>query len=317
MQRAHKTRRRPPKRATPDVDVHSLLWKSYLPDELPPPGPVVSKPQTKAPAPTPTLPEILKKNQAKIPKPLLGIAVWNQVCRNNPDSGSRPPALDPALKTLLRNVLDLDADAAFSIRSSSVYKAFPPYPDLVILDSRYVQRHHQGKVDATLEMCVPTPSDGDHSNDKPTTFDRLKTITDPHTWSTCSLFWSRIEGLDLTNIMKKTKTNRWLKAQLRLPGETAATSVPVRLKVIEFTTHNPFNAEIRFEIPGKGPLKLCHGRIVVRKEPGRPGAARIINQKVVQFAPGLLNANALETVKYWLQAETLSLANAVLGGVAA
>jgi hypothetical protein len=285
-----------------------MLWRSYLPDDARSKSLGLLKPHER---PLRSLPEVLEKNQGKIPKPLLGIAVWNQVPSVDPNSRAPAPALDPALEQLLHTVLDLDGRTACSLRASPSYDAFPPYPDQLILDTRYVKQHHGHKAIATLEICVPTPFDPRHPNtDQAAEFDRLKLIADPRTWSACKLFWSQIERCDPSRIVKQPKTKRSINARLHLPGEKGAVSELVRLDIVEFSNDNPLRAHIRFEIRENRLTKLCHGYIGVQKEPGRPGAARVSNRKIVQFAPGWLDNYAFETLRYWLQAETVTLIGA-------
>jgi hypothetical protein len=289
-----------------DADVHSLLWKSYLPQSVRP----------KVPPGYRSLPEILEVNRRKISKPLLGIAVWNQVPIIDPNSSSPAPVLDPALERLLHSILDLDGNAACVLRASPLYDAFPPYPDQLILDTRYTEQRRGHSAVATLEICVPTPSDPRHPNaNLAADFNRFKSIADPRTWPACKHFWSHIEPCDPSRIVKQGKTERSINARLHLPGETGAVSRPVKLEIVEFSNDHPLHALIRFQVHENAEnalIKLCHGHISVQKEPGRPGAARIRNRKIVQFAAGGLEDYAFETLRYWLQAETVTLIDAVL-----
>ena len=130
--RSYKTRRRVTNQEGAIPDLHSTLWSSYRRSD-----------GGSQPAPDPThptlahrpLPALLKRHADKIPRPLLAIAVWNQVPSFNPDVSVAPPTLDDTLEELLASVLDLRPDDACTLRASQLFDAFPPYPDQMILDA--------------------------------------------------------------------------------------------------------------------------------------------------------------------------------------
>ncbi len=310
-QRGHRlsrvrTRSRTNRGKGPDTkqDAHSVLWRSYLPDD----GSSTGGLQTAPPgtASTSSVPEDLERHEARIPKPLLGIAVWNQVPSHDPDAPTVLPRPDPALERLLSRVFGLDIETACALRTSSLFDAFPPYPNQIVLDARYVERRSGHNAVGRLEVCVPIPSNDDQSTDQPTTLGRLKLIVHPQSWSACHLFWPHVE-------QTPPKAKAAIKARLQLPGESGAHAGPVTLNVSEFSDDQPLRTQIRFQIRDTRRIASCHGYIAVQKEPGRPGAARVINQKSVQFAPGSSLAKyAPQTLRYWLQAETVCVVDKVL-----
>ena len=314
--RSDKTGKRATNRGDVTPDVHSMLWSSYFQSD-----------DSSQPVPDPThptlgrgitpIPALLKSHQDKIPKPLLAIAVWNQVPNINPDSNAPPPILDDTLKQLLASVLDLHSDDVSALRANQFFAAVPPYPNQVILDALYVEQPRaEGGASARLEICVPTPlNDDPPRTHQQSTFERLRKIADPRKWSDCHLFWSEIERRDPRSVVKEPKAKRFITARLHLPGKTIASSEKVKLDLLEFSDSNPLRTRLRFKMHENKLIKACHGYITVQKEHGRPGAARVINQKVVQFARSPLDDHTSETLKYWLQAETILLVTSALKGV--
>ena len=264
-------------------DVHVLLWKSYLP------------PQEQTPRLTvaPGVPEMLKESQAQIPKPLLGIALWNQVPHYDGNAAAAPAAL----QSLLHTVLDLSIDDALRMYTdrNGVSFVFPPYPDQVIIDASYESHPSAHGCEATLQICVP--ADLEHVTCM---------MMDPHPWP-CqpapNFFWSRVQAPDAARIGSQLRQPCSIKADLSLPEQPVQS---VTLRVLKLAD-NAFESQLKFEMSANRLLKVCHGEITVMKEEGRPGAVRIINKKAVQMAPDLA-ADAAPLVKYWLQAETVFLA---------
>lgn len=253
----------------------------------------------------PALLQLLARKHSPIPRPLAGIGLWNLVRNKYPigDINSEPlSSFPPILVQLLDQVLGLDAlrDAyrIGAMRTNRRYEVFPPYPDQVILDSRYVEDPQPQGAKARLEICVPT------GKYQLLSFDSLRQIIDPRNWSACSLFWSDIKMAEPT--ADATEVPRSLTARLHLPG-VAVSSETVQLDVLEFSDGNPMRSHIRFAVKKDTLLKFCRGYVTVQKEPGCPGAARVISSKLVQFAQAPLREQASAILKYWLQAEAACL----------
>jgi hypothetical protein len=292
-----------------DADVLNSLWESYLR----PPGTNAGKDQTGNPAAS--VAQCLENIQLKVSKPILALAVWNQVPTNATNSASSSPQLNQALVRLLSSVLDLDAATACILRANPSYVALPPYPNRIILDSVYVEERHRHGAEGRLEVCVPVPF-GNHESDaySDSTYRRLARIADQRTWGACTLFWSRTDKDDPRIIVKRPKHKRSIDAYLRLPGDPGF--LRVILTIREF--HDaPLRTRIRFSIQKHPLIQHCQGQVTVEKEPGRPGAARVINEKLVQFRPeaGDLYQQAGAALKYWLQAETVAFVDKALWSV--
>jgi len=237
--------------------------------------------------------EMLEKQRAQIPKPLLGIAVWNQVPHYDGNAGAAPAALCD----LLRDVLDLSLDDALRIYTdrNAAPVVFPPYPDQVIIDAQYESHGSATECEATVQICVPAE------------LDDVKRLTmHPPPWP-CQpardFFWSRVEAPEATRIPQVLNQPWSIKADLNLP-EQAVQSVTLNVAKL---ADNAFESQLKFEMSANRLLTLCSGAITVMKEEGRPGAVRIINKRSVQVAPALA-VDAAQLIKYWLQVETVCLA---------
>lgn len=259
-----------------EPDLVNALWQSYLPLTSDTP---TKRRSGKVARPKRDPLSILEKNQAAVSKPLLGIAVWNQVraYRGAPDSAP------PALNRLLASVLDLDVGKALRLQQERPDDFFPPAPDQMIYASRYESHEDPAGCKATVEICVPAD------------FDSVKAVVDPKEWPNYSFSWARTNG-------KGAQGKYTIEAQLALPN-VKPTTVTMKAKF----SSDGLTAGVEFEVTKSAVLKVCHGHITVKKERARPGAVRIVSQRVVQFVPEELKEHAAETLKYWLETETVSL----------
>ena len=260
-------------------DPHTAVWSTYLPPDVQ--HPVWGASRRAA------LPDLLEKSLALVPRPLLGIALWNLLPRYDPGRDSPPRAFE----RLLRAVLDLDLKRAQVLRGDRPNAAFPPYPDHVILDARCPQ-HPDASTEATLEICVPT------------SFSELSGIVSPLAWATCNLFWSQIR--ETAPVPALGKHQKYFTANLSLPG--GRTMRPQHVELGADIKTDPLEAQVTFKMGANPLMHACSGSMSVRKEPGRPGATRITSKKIVQFAQSPLKDHPFATLIYWLQAETVSLA---------
>jgi hypothetical protein len=274
--------------ATPN-DVHTALWRCFAKSTGPTGSPtpaLTDAPVLRAAAPL----DILARHLARVPKALLGLAVWQQV----PTGGCNSGAPSAALTSLLHTLLDLDFPTAVYLRSKSPDRPFPPYPDRIILDCRYTHRMRKGEAEATLEICVPAE------------LGALKAIVHPSCWgagSAARFFWSAVHAPPSPS-RANSRTPAWpIRARLSLPGVNACRPVQLRAAFSD----DAFHARIAFEMRPNPLIVACRGDIRVEKECGHPGAVRVINRKAVRFAPGPLHDQAVETLEYWVQAETTLL----------
>jgi hypothetical protein len=220
------------------------------------------------------LSDFLAKSRSAIPRSLLGIAVWNLVLSCEDHSIESPPAL----VDLLHWILELDVDAAVQMRQERPTALLPTFPDLIVFDSQYEPQTSKDGEQATVQICVPSD------------FDVAKQLVQPSHWADRCCLWSRIGEAQAA-------------LKLSLP-----TTEP-RTTQLKNPTHQdgPLEAKLDVDIDAQGLLKLCHGQLTVKKEEGRPGAVRLINQKTVSFAHPPLDQYAAETLKYWLATEAVSL----------
>lgn len=260
-------------------DAHTAMWSTYLRPDVP--HPVWGAPRGAS------LPDLLEKSQAMVPRPLLGIALWNLLPQYDIGRASPPQSFE----RLLRAVLDLDLKRALFLRGDRPNLAFPPYPDHVIIDARCPQQPDRSN-EATLEICVPT------------TLNELSGIVDPLAWATCSLFWSEIR--ETPPVPALGKHQRYFTAKLSLPG--GPTTKPQRVRFGADIKTDQLEAHVTFTMDDNPLMQACRGSISVKKEPGYPGATRIKSKKMVHFAQSPLKEHPFATLMYWLQAETVSLA---------
>src|SRR5262249_31038690 len=251
--------------------VHSALWATYL----------YEQPETmdqelrrrRLPAMTltaVTLTRILERARDDIPAPLLGIALWNLLAFYRRQRPTR------RFVKLLRDVLGLGLDEARHIHREQPHAAFPPYPDLAILNpSLDFDESSDPPRWASLQMCVPTE------------FESLESLIKPSQWhARCNLFWPQLER---TRHDSETFTGA-----LRLPGDARGEPLPVTLLRVE-NTCNQLEARARFRIVRNEGSILCNTALDVKKEPGRPGVTRIELQREILSPETLPRA----TLSYW------------------
>ena len=256
-------------------EVQTALWQCYLPLDS-----VRVLPSPNSLLPLEPLANFLDKSQAAIPKPLLGLAVWNLVlsCEDQPE-GQRTES-PPALVDLLQSILQLDVDAAVQMRQEQPTALLPTFSDQNVVDSRYEQQTSKDGAQATVQICVPFD------------FDAVKQIVQPAHWADHCFLWSRTaDGQPALELSLPTSGPR-----------------PVHLVQPNPNDHDGrLEAKVGVDIDANDLLKLCHGELTLKKEEGLPGAVRLINQKTVSFAHEPLARYATETLKYWLATEAVSL----------
>ena len=204
--------------------------------------------------------------------PLVALALWNLL----PDerAGSAPALL----ARLVRDVLGLGLDEARHRRRGP--NPLPPFLELEVLDANCDAREERdGRTCGAVEICVLT-----HLDD-------LASVAEPTTWlGRCDVFWDRLYGGPSPG------------GVLQLPGGPAL-NVSIETKVREGGLRKEIDVKIR--VDGQD---LAHGKTVLAKERGRPGATRIWHERTVHFGAHLQLENRAAALAYWLQTEAIFLA---------
>jgi len=267
-----------------DQELQTALWRGYF--EGTRKLPLRLGARMRAPDSVLTL---LKRKAARVPESLQGIALWNFLRSYTTNAA---PIDD--LNELLGRILRIDLPEARRIRRERPDDVLPPYPKPLILDTVWQLQDDWGVTTAKLEICLQRR------------FRELRDVANPRSWSRCALFWPRIEGRLPATLPASGAWSGKVEARLNLPGETDEQPLAVTLQA--GISAGPLEVETWFEFEPNDRIEVCRGYVSVRKEPGRPDATRIIQERLVRFAPGTLQRLRRATLAYWLQAETVCLA---------
>ena len=272
--------------------LHTALWSSYAAVPAPPAprkGARRPKPPPRgSPLTVDRVSTVLHAEARRVPRPLLALATANLV-------GSRLRDPGDALDTLAVQLL---GSSVAELRAAHGAYAQP----LLMLAELYGLVDYRwtplpitapGRVGGRLELCVQRP------------FQEMKGVVDPASWfRACGVFWNDTTSGNGRRLAAKRQQNVELEGQLKLPGHTSGNGIPVTIAAT--VTFDGLRGVNRFWITG-GPIDHCRGELTVEKEPGRPGATRVTHEKHVRFAAGPLANFGVETLAYWIQAETLCL----------
>jgi len=124
-------------------------------------------------------------------------------------------------------------------------------------------------------------------------FDQLSWIVEPEQWAQeCPLFWEELE-----------RTSEGMFAgTLRLPGSRTSSRVTLKGTV----KADAMSAAAELEIVSGAPLG---GHVTLHVDAlERPGWTRVVQERDVTFAPGLLHTYEAETLTYWTKSEVACLA---------
>ena len=265
------------------LDIHRALWTTYLVRQRGiAPTDLYNDLNLSAHLKLGTVETLTASDELKIPRSLLGIALWNLLAGYKDEKDEKKaPAGFKDFTTLLKTVLDLDFEQAKALlRSPQVQMVFPKYPAQVVLDASWQLRDDLEAATVHLELSVDQP------------FQLLGQLHAPPSWMQCELFWRNV-----------TKKGDSAAATVQLPDPISAKPIDLELQ-ISGPGDSPFEARTDFAMPKPNAgLEVYRGYLSTQKAPGRPGVTRIISERSVRFAPGILNDFRLMTLAYWLQAE--------------
>lgn len=273
---------------SPRQEIHTALWSSYLRLQQ-----ARSFPPAEAPLPVGALLNVLNVRSAKIPRPLLGLALWNLLPDDPGDAA--PSDLDP----LLRRVVDLSLEQTIRIYSENRSPLLVLGRQYGIEDYtwRWQPQHHLSTANAKLEIAVQK------------TFEEMKDAVFPCRWSSrCPFFWGGLAGPDPAQVKGEGHWS-WkgrVEGPLTLPGGVDE-KAPIPAAVEIELSLNPLSAIVEFAVVKNDVVDVCQGYIRVEKELGRPGTTRITHEKQLRFKPGTFDDYRVRTLAYWLQAETVCL----------
>lgn len=145
----------------------------------------------------------------------------------------------------------------------------------------------QDSVGASLQLCVQHRFE-----------DAVDAVCPAKWFESCDLFWEKQE-------VEPNGGQQAIEGVLKLPEGDAESGIPVTVHVD--VARDKFKITHRYRIVRDGGGEICRGVLDVRKEIGRPGASRITHEKRARFDGGPLFDFGEETLRYWVQAETLCL----------
>lgn len=244
-----------------------------------------------------------KRKRKPIPRVVLGVALWNLAVRHlNPkDVPDADRAAVKDLDALVKDVFGWHLAQLEAMRQQNMNPLLMIARQYSILDYRWEPPQSGAKtVVAKLEVLVQRP------------LEQLKEAIEPATWpSKCALFWADVVPSD-GHVLASRGQNRAVdfKAKLKLPGQGSDNNPAVQVNCKVSKTHLGFTNA--FEIIADRPLQqrpsvICRGSISAEKEEGQPWATRIKHEKRMSLGSGVLDGHEVDTLNYWIQAETVCL----------
>ncbi|MGH7789234.1 MAG: hypothetical protein ACRERC_20360 [Candidatus Binatia bacterium] len=239
-----------------------------------------------------------KEGSRPLPRVLHSVALWNLALRMlDPTSAVTPEdkAVRANLDQLVTNIFRRPLDEISALRKQGID------PLLTFARAHKIDQYvwepptlRDGTVSAKLAIVVQTPVQEIHA------------ALDPVQWTKkCGLFWREITLVDRPDRQRVGPT---LRATLNLPGPAAARAVRVEVSPFDL----PLGFGRAFQIFDAGvaqdPPLLCAGSLTAEKEEGNPWATRIMHEKQIRAESLTLGANVEDTLRFWIQAETVCLA---------
>lgn len=266
-------------------ELHTALWSSFVKLEE-----VNGFPLENAPLSVGEVLEQLNHNMEKIPRPMLGIAVWSLL----PAYLANDPPLHDL--ELLLHYLGIGRSRK---EVEAIYDQ-NKHP-LIALARQYSIVDYSWKLDpqldlntasAKLELCVLMP------------IQALQEIVFPSEWPKYSrYFWGETKPVSAGPADWPKGASRKMTCELRLPGKEAK-RLAATLEVDAALTG--LGAKSTYEIKDT-PFRECRGTFEAAKELGRPGATRITHERSIRFGPQPPTDPQVQMLAYWLQADTVSL----------
>lgn len=240
-----------------------------------------------------------KKGALLLPRVVHSVALWNLALRMLDPSVLNPAelAVRSDLDPLITNIFRRPLDEIRALRQVGID------PLLTFTRAHKIDQYlweppalKDGVLSAKLVVVVQTRVQA------------MEAVFDPEFWQGRNgLFWKDIKSVPRPD---RQREGLAFKATLNLPGPAAAQQTPVVIEAIRFDLPLGFGCTLK--IFGNGPVSqpplLCTSTLTAEKEQGNPWATRITHEKQISPASLALGANVEDTLRFWIQAETVCLA---------